>query len=215
MDSSPSYLTDIAENRTATAASVTNIVGQRNEALLFNGMINSYFQSNNFVSLGILNAPFTIALYVNPRNLSGTIVHISKYGNGTSDWCLPFIDFSNTNQIAIQMWGGSSASYVLGPMIPINSWTHIVQTYSSTNGLCLYINGTLYAVNSSMITYSASGVPNYLTLASTLQAIPFPLNGCSTTGVLGGLEYYHGAIDELRVYDRELTFLEVCALAKY
>lgn len=81
--------------------------------------------------------------------------------------------------------------------------------------MTLYINGVFYAQNSAVTAYAASGVPNYLTLASTLDAIPYPANGCSTTGVLGGLGYYNGSIDELRVYSRELSALEVCALAKY
>jgi hypothetical protein len=134
---------------------------------------------------------------------------------GTSGWCLPFIGFASTTQLAIQVWGGSTANYVLGPIPPINSWTHVVQTWSSASGLTLYIDGELYAQNSTVTAYAASGVPDYLTLASTLEAIPYPASGCSTTGVLGGLGYYNGSVDELRVYSRELSALEVCALAKY
>jgi hypothetical protein len=81
--------------------------------------------------------------------------------------------------------------------------------------LRLYIDGVLYAANSTDTTYGASGAANYLTLASTLEAIPYPAGGCSTTGVLAGLGYYNGLLDELRVYSRELNALEVCALAQY
>jgi hypothetical protein len=81
--------------------------------------------------------------------------------------------------------------------------------------MSLYINGSLYAQDSTITIYAASGVADYLTLASTLEAIPYSAAGCSTTGVLGGLGYYNGAIDELRVYSIELSALEVCALAKY
>jgi hypothetical protein len=133
---------------------------------------------------------------------------------GTSAWCLPFIGFASTTHVAIQVWDGSTASYVLGPILPLNSWTHVVQTWSSSHGLSLYINGALYAQDSTVTNYAASGVADYLTLASTLQAIPYPANGCSTTGVLGGLGYYNGLLDELRVYSRELSALEVCALAQ-
>jgi hypothetical protein len=81
--------------------------------------------------------------------------------------------------------------------------------------LSLYIDGVFYAQDSTVTAYSASGVANYLTLASTLEAIPYPYNGCTATGVLAGMGYYNGLIDELRVYSRELNALEVCALAKY
>ncbi|CAF3019122.1 unnamed protein product [Rotaria sp. Silwood2] len=171
LDSSPSYLTDVNATLTATAASVTNVPGERNQCLSFTGTMNSYFQVSNLVSLGSSTTPFSIALYISPNVLSGTLVHISKYQN------------------AIQIWGGSTAKYVLGPIPPLNSWTHVVQTWSPTNGLTLYINGALYAQGSTFLTYGASGVSNYLTLASTLQAIPYPANGCSTTGVLGGAAF--------------------------
>jgi hypothetical protein len=81
--------------------------------------------------------------------------------------------------------------------------------------LSLYINGALYARDATFTTYAASGVPDYLTLASTIEAIPFPIGGCSTTGVLTGLGYYNGSIDELRLYSRELSASEVCALAQF
>ncbi len=82
MDSSPSYLTDVGGTLTATAVSVTNVAGERNQCLSFMGTINSYFQISNLTSLGISTTPFSIALYISPNVLSGTIVHISKFQNG-------------------------------------------------------------------------------------------------------------------------------------
>jgi hypothetical protein len=82
MDSSPSYLTDVGANLTATAVLVTNVAGERNQALLFMGTINFYFQISNLISLGTPNTPFSIALYMNPNVRSGTIVHISSFQNG-------------------------------------------------------------------------------------------------------------------------------------
>ncbi len=82
MDSSPSYLADVGGTLTATAVAVTNVAGERNEALSFTGTITSFFQSSGFTSLGNSTSPFSIALYINPNILSGTIVHISKYKNG-------------------------------------------------------------------------------------------------------------------------------------
>ncbi|CAF0971525.1 unnamed protein product [Didymodactylos carnosus] len=215
LDSSPSYLTDASASLTATANGVTVVAGERNQSLSFTGVIDSYFQVSGLTSLGTPNTPFSISLYINPNALAGTIVHISQLQSGTGAWCLPFIGFASTQQLAVQIWGGSTADYALGPIPPVNSWTHVVQTWSTSSGLNIYINGSLYGTNSGATAYGASGVDDFLTLASTLQAIPYPANGCSTTGVLGGLGYYNGYVDELRIYSRELTALEVCALAKY
>jgi hypothetical protein len=82
MDSSPSYLTDVGATLTATAIAVTNVAGERNQSLSFTGTINSYFQISNLVSLGSSNIPFSIALYISPNVLSGTLVHISMFKNG-------------------------------------------------------------------------------------------------------------------------------------
>jgi hypothetical protein len=86
MDSSPSYLLDVESNQTATAASVTSVPGERNQAVSFMGTINSYFQIGNLISLGTPNAEFSIALYISPNVLSGTVVHISKYQNGMQNY---------------------------------------------------------------------------------------------------------------------------------
>ncbi|CAF1013056.1 unnamed protein product, partial [Didymodactylos carnosus] len=209
LDSSPSYLTDASASLTATANGVTVVAGERNQSLSFTGVIDSYFQVSGLTSLGTPNTPFSISLYINPNALAGTIVHISQLQSGTGAWCLPFIGFASTQQLAVQIWGGSTADYALGPIPPVNSWTHVVQTWSTSSGLNIYINGSLYGTNSGATAYGASGVDDFLTLASTLQAIPYPANGCSTTGVLGGLGYYNGYVDELRIYSRELTALEI------
>jgi hypothetical protein len=95
----------------------------------------------------------------------------------------------------------------------VNTWTHVVETFSIQNGLRLYVNGTLYSSVTNISTYLASGVPNYLTIASTLAASVTP-QYCTSTSVLG-LGSYNGAVDELRVYSRELTAEDVCTLSRY
>ncbi len=82
MDTPPSYLIDSTGTLTATASSVTSVPGERNQALSYTGTIDSYFQINNLGSLGTPNNPFSIAVYINPDVLSGTIVHISMYSSG-------------------------------------------------------------------------------------------------------------------------------------
>jgi hypothetical protein len=92
-----------------------------------------------------------------------------------------------------------------GPSVSLNTWTHVVGTYSPTNGERLYVNGTL---RNSIGGYSflASGVPMTITLGSSLLG-----TSCATATIQMG--QFYGSLDEFYVYARELTASEVAALA--
>jgi hypothetical protein len=97
---------------------------------------------------------------------------------------------------------------VIGPIIPIaSSWIPVVQTWSSANGLKLYVNSTL--VNSLVASsFYASGItPNYLTFGHCL-------NGCQTcsNGLVDTAGPFTGVIDEWRIFSRELSWNDVCTL---
>ncbi|CAF0817018.1 unnamed protein product [Adineta steineri] len=194
-----------------TAVGQTTISSVRNQALSFTGnAATSYFQVAGLTALGTTNASFSFALYIKPTVLYGIIVHVSMDPSGTNGWCMPFIGFTSSEYLAVQVWDGSTMRYVLGPILTVDTWTHVVQTFSITNGLKLYINGTLYSSASNVTAYSASGVSNYLTIASTLTASIS--SNCLPNGVLD-LDSYNGGVDELRVYNKELTSEDVYTLS--
>jgi hypothetical protein len=100
---------------------------------------------------------------------------------------------------------------IFGPILLANVWTHVVVTYSQTNGIRLYINGTYYN-SSDAFTYAASEQVNILTLANPLQAIQWTTGGsCNSQSIVPSV--YHGYIDEFRVYSRELNMTDVYTLA--
>lgn len=178
------------------------ISGRVNQALNFNSS-NSYFQSCGFYALG-MNQSYTIAMWVNPSFQSGTLFHISSAGTGSGGWCLPMIGFSSNGSLVVQTWIGGVV-LILGPILPTNNWTHIVQTYSSTNGLRLYINGGLYN-SATANTFSSSTVVMCVLLGSSGLG-----KNCQT--VLISMGQYSGGIDEFYVYNRELSSTEICSLA--
>jgi len=178
------------------------VSGRVNQALNFNSS-NSYFQSCGFYALG-MNQPYSIAMWVNPSFPSGTLFHLSSSATGSGSWCLPMIGFSSNGSIVVQTWSGNTVS-IMGPILPINTWTHIVQTYSLTNGLRLYINGGLYD-SATVNTFSGSTLTMCILLASS------GLGTNCETGLIS-MGPYSGAIDEFYVYNRELNALEVCPLA--
>jgi len=85
-------------------------------------------------------------------------------------------------------------------------WTHIVTSYSATNGVRLWVNGTLIGWSGPFV-YASSNVPNTITLGSSLSGT----SPCSTGSIVKG--QFYGMMDELRVYSRELNASDVYALA--
>ena len=80
---------------------------------------------------------------------------------------------TNTSRLITVSWNGTIVR-VEGPAIPINRWTHAVVTYSSANGWCLYVNGSLFNASASF-SFQASGAPNYMFIASPRTGLNFTL----------------------------------------
>jgi hypothetical protein len=120
-------------------------------------------------------------------------------------WCLPMIGLTSSYEIVGQTWNYSMVP-IIGPTLPFDTWIHVVTSYSATNGVRLWINGTL--INSSgPFTYASSNVPNTITLGSSLAGTPL----CPAYPVEIG--QFYGMMDELRVYSRELNASDIYALA--
>ncbi|CAF3747170.1 unnamed protein product [Rotaria sordida] len=165
------------------------------------------FVSTDLTSLGITNRAFSISLWIQPQNLSGILVHVSSNSSGLG-WCVPFLGFTTNGSIIAQISNTAIRSAV-GPLISLAPvWSHIVETWSSTNRLRLYVNNVLVASTIVMATsYTASSVPNYVTLANSLSGA-----GVCSSGLLGSMDPYNGDIDELKIYSRELTAADICTL---
>ncbi|CAF1411388.1 unnamed protein product [Rotaria sordida] len=110
---------------------------------------------------------------------------------------------SSTGNINVRLWN-SGALGVSGPVLALNSWTHIGYTYSSTNGIRLYINGTQF-VTTGASSFTASGSPMYIVLGND--------DGRTSLCSPGFGGSFNGAMDEFYLYRRELTASQVLALA--
>jgi hypothetical protein len=120
------------------------------------------------------------------------------------------IGFSSIGQIVVTQWSTVWVE-ILGPVLPINVWTHVVVTYSPSNALTLYINGTYYN-STNVLSNGGSSSVNILTLASPLQGIQYSAGGsCHSQSIVPSV--YYGYIDEFRVYSRELDTTDVYVLA--
>lgn len=202
IDQGPNSLPGVGQALTAVPA------GRSLQAISFSRSTASYFQVSDLTGLGITNRPFTVSLWIRPRSLVGVLVHVSSNQSGLG-WCLPFMGFASNGSLVAQMFNSIVRS-VIGPSVPVNStWTHIVQTWSPVNGLRLYMDNVLVASTTGMATsYTASTLPNYITLGSSLNGA---FGGCAV-GLLGSMMGFDGDIDEFRVYSRELSVDDICTL---
>jgi hypothetical protein len=204
-----SPLQDQGPNSVSSQASnYTFVTGQMLQAISLTGEPSSFFQAWGFLALGIPNQPFSFSLWIQPQSLSGTILQLSTNASGTGS-CIPFMGFSSNGTLIVQVKTNTSfvaASYFT---LQLNTFSHVVQTWSITNGLQLYVNAVLVssAVASSYLASSAS--VNYLTVGNCLQGC----TNCSTTPgnkIVQGP--FAGAVDQVQVYSREITASDVCNL---
>ncbi|CAF1223117.1 unnamed protein product [Rotaria sp. Silwood1] len=217
LDLSNNYINGISN-------SVSSVSGRTNEGYLFQGT-SSYFQSMAFTAYRS-GASFSISLWVKPYSvLGGTLIHLSTGIVGTGTGCFDLLGFSTTGQLIANLYKPYSCcsgtcycqatTSIGGPVMNTSIWTHIVLTYSSSNGMALYTNGTLRAVDDAFTsfasnTYTSASRP-YMTVGnpSTTGSLPA---GCLTASPTLSQGHYQGIIDELRVYSRELTISEICSL---
>lgn len=150
--------------------------------------------------MGFSTNEFTIAVWAKPmRNNTAQTLAFFKSAGG---WCLHFLLMMSDGHISANLWNGARKS-TNGTILPLNKWTHIGYTFSSANGIRLYLNGTQYSTTGSFA-YAAANKPLKLLLGSSSGLL-----GCSP---MDGSPFT-GALDEFYIFRRELTASEILALA--
>jgi len=180
--------------------------GRVNTALSLSAAV-SYVQVTGLRRIGTNSWPYSVSIWIKPTSLAGgTIMHLSSRVDGaqTNAWCLPIMGLTSSGQIAINSWNGSNVP-LTGPTVTLNTWTHVVATYSPTNGERLYVNNVLRA-NTGAYAFSAGSALMTITLGSSLNG-----TGVCNTGTIQMGRFY-GLLDQFYVYARELTVSEISAL---
>ncbi|CAF4089077.1 unnamed protein product, partial [Adineta steineri] len=186
-----------------TANNVILASGRVGQGLSFS-LWSSYYQLCGFPILGTSNHPYSISLWIQRTSTGGgTLVHVSSQTDGKG-WCTDFLGFSSSGQIVSASWDDVTRE-VVGPFLSTNVWTHVATTFSTMNGVRLYVNGSLIGSTGTMA-YVASGTLNTVTLGNPL------VSGCATKSIVSGT--FYGYLDEFRLYSRELSVREVSAFTK-
>lgn len=196
-------------------ASDINIVssGRLQQAISFN-LNTSYFQAPCYPTLRSGGLPLSLTLWVNPTTAigGGSIVHLSNLQNGAGTLCYDLLGFTAAGVLAAQLMRSSGIPLIYSIesiVLPLNTWTHLAIVYTITNGFRFFINGELFA--GIKMTLDNNSVNRYITLGNNSPGLFTPASACSVASIAAGP--YEGAIDEFRIYNRELNSQELCVLA--
>ncbi|CAF4567046.1 unnamed protein product [Rotaria socialis] len=161
------------------------VPGRVNKAIQVNPSVFVYTGYSSFPPLGVSNQPHTYSLWVKPTSsyALSTILFVTT----PTYWCLSIIMMTPSCHIVLSSYDGGLVS-VLGPIIPLNTWTHVGATYSPRA-----FNYTAAGTSLDVFIGSDGGYGMY----------------CAT----GSSSGFTGSIDELFVYSRELTASEILAAA--
>ncbi|HEY6020469.1 MAG TPA: LamG domain-containing protein, partial [Candidatus Paceibacterota bacterium] len=181
------------------STSTTPIAGKVGGAMKFSGATTQYVQAGGFTNLGTSNQPYTLAAWVKPTKASetGDILHVSANATGLG-WCISMLQISGGKAKALS-WLPNPSIATGATTLSANTWYHIVNTWSASGGLQLYVNGALDATTA-QATFSGSGLSDYVSVGS-------PVTGGTCSGDAG--TGFAGGIDDVRVYNRAFSAAEV------
>lgn len=184
--------------------------GRIGQAVSFNSTI-SFFRALAFPTNRPSPLPFSITLWVKPYAVinGGSLLHVSASSNGGGTPCYDMLGFTATGVLIAQIsTGASTVASVTGPILPLDTWTHITLLYSISNGFRLLIDGQF--INSVSASITNNNVNFYITLGSNNPGMTPVSPVCSVSSIVAG--QFLGEIDEFRVYTRELNAQEICRL---
>lgn len=162
------------------------IPGHYHKALKFDG-VNDWISVKDSPSLD-LSAAYTFEAWVRPLS-SGNGSLITKEQPGGSVYSLYASEDANRPIAALN--NGTGYRVISGnSVLPINKWTHLASTYNGSYQR-LYINGVQVAIR------AQSGL-----IKKSNGALR--IGGNSIWG-----EYFHGYIDDIRIYNRALSNAEI------
>jgi hypothetical protein len=138
-----------------------------------------------------LTTGMTLEAWVNPATLSGWRTVVMKENPGGLAYVLYGHDSVPKPATYVRIVGRSTSDGTGGSAaLPLNAWTHLAATYDGAT-VRLYVNGT--AVGSAPVSGSV-----------VTSSLPLRIGGNAVWG-----EFFHGLIDEVRIYNRALTAAEI------
>jgi hypothetical protein len=169
----------------------TWVPGHRASALQFDGTTGFVDIGKNH--LGFNNAPFTVSVWVNMSTVAPAFIVGKELAGANTGWRLGLVGNTITLRVGTGLTSVTAASGSEAGLA--GTWAHIAATYDTA--AILYVNGTSVA-----------------TVTQVGAILDDPLASAHMGDSSDSQFFYHGAVDDLRVYSRALSGSEVQALSK-
>lgn len=173
-----------------------SVNGVFNSAVHFDGL-DDYLGINNEDNSLILTNQFTIMTWLKFDELSGP-KPIFRTGGNLGDYFLKKWDYDNRFSIRLRGVSGGTPEwqneFFSNSNAYINDWLHLAVTYDEQN-VKFYINGIL-----------DNSIPanGNVVFGDSIGSL---IGSKGETGIWG--QYFHGAIDDMRIYNEALTQNEI------
>lgn len=188
-----------------TKTAVLGKDGDTGGAIHYNGSTSYYYQNGTAGIAGLPSgdAPRTLCAWISPASYPsiGLKKLIMHYGDATATHAVDISLFNNggTMNLSLSGYGGSSETWgSFKP--PLNTWTHVCGVYSGGTAAEIYANGKSLTLSQSIST-------PWATTATTAQ------NFYIGRHLINGTDYFPGKIDDVRIYNKALTALEIRRIA--
>jgi hypothetical protein len=170
--------------------------GKNGWALMFDGA-DDYVRVADSPSLDTTDALTVSAWVLKSGNQPGWVALVTREkGAGGSEHY--YLGFSNNRFRWFVNTTNGYSQWDIGPQASNSEWTHVTGTYDGSD-VRLYIDGA------EVFSVSQSGV-------FSSDTTPVLIGGATNNGEVSYIEFFHGIIDEVRIYDRALSPAEVSAL---
>ena len=188
-EGSGTVIQDLSSNgNNGTVNSSTWVTGKFGDALSFNGSLANYVKVNNSISLQV-TGNLTLSCWVNFNTLATKQTLIFKSYSAeyelSMSGSLGKLEFDNTGLIAYS------------PISSVKSgvWLHVAVVRNAvSNTILFYVNG------------AQVGIPQ------SFAKLPISSSNPVYVGQENGYNPLNGAIDDVRIYNRALTAMEILAL---
>ena len=179
-----------------------------NYSMNFDSASSDYIDAGNVLNFEY-NQAFSISSWVNANAITGTKSILNKYDSLTTRGflysiysncgsCLHRINLLISNKNSGSTSGRKAIQLYTSHIIPLNNWNHVCITYdggSLASGVNIYLNGVSQSFTVSRDTLGSNTILNTESLK-----------------IGGNLSYMDGKIDELAVWNTELTPTQVAEI---